>query len=62
MSDRIETDSRVFLKCCPHGQPGTVVRLQRNRAEILWADLDFLGRHQLASLMLAPEKGGTDAA
>jgi hypothetical protein len=58
----IAVGSTVFLKGCPYGQPGTVVRIERNRAVILWPDLDYLARHNPESLMLAPEKGGIDAA
>jgi hypothetical protein len=58
----IAVGSKVFLKGCAYGQPGTVVRIERNRAVILWTDLDYLGRHSLESLMLAPEKDGTDGA
>jgi hypothetical protein len=59
----IAVGSKVFLKGCPFGEPGTVVRLERNRAVILWPKIDYIGRHSPESLMLAPEKGGsTDAA
>lgn len=47
---------RVLLKYCPHGAPGTVVRLERNRAVVLWSDLDYLARHPHESLMESPEK------
>lgn len=34
----------------PYGEPGTVVRIERNRAVVLWLELDYLARHSLASL------------
>jgi hypothetical protein len=49
----IEIGAKVVLKVCPHGQPGTVVRIERNRAVVLWHDLDYLARHQPESLMEA---------
>lgn len=51
----IAIGSRVFLRGCAFGQPGTVVRIERTRAVVLWGDLDFLARHPLASLKEAPE-------
>jgi hypothetical protein len=56
----IGVGTRVLLKHCQHGQPGTVIRMERNRAVVLWHDLDFLSRHQPASLVevaaRSPEK------
>jgi hypothetical protein len=49
----ITVGARVFLKGCPYGQPGRVVRIERNRAKVLWVDLDYLASHPLASLMEA---------
>lgn len=50
----IVVGSKVFLRGCAFGQPGTVVRIERNRAVVLWQDLDYLARHQITSLMEAP--------
>jgi hypothetical protein len=50
---------RVFLRGCPVGQPGTVLRLERGKLAVLWADLgpSYIGRHNPASLMEAePQK------
>jgi hypothetical protein len=60
----IQVGSAVFLKGCRHGQPGRVIRIQRNRVTVLWADVDYLAHHQLASLVLAvlPDEGGTECA
>jgi hypothetical protein len=56
----IGVGARVLLKTCPHGEPGTVVRIERSRAVVLWHDLDYLARHQPASLVevaaQSPEK------
>ncbi len=53
----IAVGSKVFLRGCAYGQPGTVVRIERNRAVVLWADLDYLARHPLVSLIEAePQK------
>jgi hypothetical protein len=49
----LEIGTKVVLKVCPHGQPGTIIRHERNRAVVLWHDLDYLARHQPGSLMEA---------
>lgn len=58
----IRVGSAVFLKGCRHGEPGRVIRIQRNRVTVLWEDLDYLAPHQLASLVrvVLPDEGGTD--
>lgn len=58
----IPVGSKVYLKTCCHGQPGTVIRRERTRLVVLWPDLDYLARHPEASLVLASEKGGSDGA
>jgi hypothetical protein len=53
----IAVGSKVFLRGCAYGQPGTVVRIERSRAVVLWHDLDYLARHNPASLTEAePQK------
>jgi hypothetical protein len=52
----IGVGTRVLLKHCPHGHPGTVVRIERSRAVVLWSDLDYLARHPQGSLMESPQK------
>ena len=53
----IAVGGKVFLRGCAYGQPGTVVRIERSRAVVLWHDLDYLARHDPASLMEAePQK------
>jgi hypothetical protein len=49
----IAVGAKVFLKGCAYGKPGTVVRIERNRAVVLWHDLDYLARHRPESLMAA---------
>lgn len=51
----IEVGAKVVLKVCPYGRPGTVVRIERSRVVVLWHDLDYLARHQPASLTVAAE-------
>lgn len=46
----IAIGSRVYLRGCAYGEPGRVLRIERNRAVILWPDLDYLARHPLSSL------------
>jgi hypothetical protein len=51
----LRVGDRVFLRGCPVGQPGTVLRLERGKLAVLWADLgpSYIGRHNPASLMEA---------
>lgn len=51
MTPEITSGSKVYLRGCPHGEPGTVVKLERGRAVVYWRDLDFLARHKPESLM-----------
>jgi hypothetical protein len=46
----IAVGCKVYLLGCAYGQPGTVVRIERNRAVVLWHDLDYLARHRPESL------------
>jgi hypothetical protein len=46
----IQVGTKVFLHGSPHGEPGTVIRMERGRAVVLWSDLDFIARHRPASL------------
>jgi len=43
----------VYLRGCRVGEPGRVIRLERGRIIVDWADLSVTGRHSPASLMLA---------
>jgi hypothetical protein len=50
---QFEIGTKVVLRVCPHGQPGTILRIERRRVVVLWPDLDYLARHQPESLMEA---------
>jgi hypothetical protein len=45
----------VYLRGAPFGKPGTVLRIERGKLAVLWADLgpSYIGRHRPDSLMLA---------
>jgi hypothetical protein len=45
----------VYLRGCAFGLPGRVLRQERGKLAVLWADLgpSYIGRHSPASLMLA---------
>jgi hypothetical protein len=51
----IEVGSKVYLKGCAFGEPGRVLRIERGKLAILWADLgpSYIGRHRPDSLELA---------
>ncbi|MGB8030268.1 MAG: hypothetical protein WCF30_11445 [Terracidiphilus sp.] len=48
----------VYLRAAAFGRPGRVVRIERSKLAVLWADLgpSYIGRHRPNSLMLA-ERG-----
>jgi hypothetical protein len=52
----IGVGTRVLLKVCCHGEPGTVVRIERNRATVFWHGLDYLAKHHPESLLEALQK------
>jgi hypothetical protein len=43
---------RVYLKGCPFGEPGRVLRMERGRVAVLWPELGptYIGRHRPAAL------------
>lgn len=45
--------SSVYLRSCPHGQPGRVQRMQRGRVVVHWEAWNFTGRYQPSRLMEA---------
>ena len=58
MSDQpaIPIGARVVLRTCPTaGRPGTVLRIERGKLAVLWADIapDYVRLHSAASLRLA---------
>jgi hypothetical protein len=50
-SPQFPVGSRVLLKGCRFGEPGTVLRIQRRKVATLRPDLDYIGRHSPDSLM-----------
>ena len=51
----ISVGSEVFIQACPHGTPGVVVRFERNRIVVWWADLDYLSRHAMETVLVMME-------
>jgi hypothetical protein len=49
--------SRVQLRGSRHGEPGTVLRIERGRVLILWRDLDYIARHRPDSLVEVDRAG-----
>ena len=45
--------TKVFLRGCQYGAPGTVIRQERTRAVVYWHDLDHTSRHRPDSLIEA---------
>ena len=43
----------VYLRGCRVGQPGRVVRIERNKVVVLWPDIDYLARHRPQTLVHA---------
>jgi hypothetical protein len=57
MSDQpaIPIGAKVRLLSCPDsGQPGTVLRIERGKYAVLWADIapDYVSLHRAESLLL----------
>ena len=50
----IPVGSKVFLKACRYGEPGTVIRRERTRLVVLWPDMDYIARHPEQSLEPSP--------
>jgi hypothetical protein len=46
----ISVGSEVYMRACPHGAPGVVLRIERSRWVVWWPNIDFLARHALESL------------
>jgi hypothetical protein len=44
----------VRLKGCNFGPPGRVLRHERRKVVVYWIDLDFISRHDPASLVEVP--------
>lgn len=54
-ADTFPVGCAVFLRGAPYGQPGRVLRIERGKLAVLWADLgpSYIGRHRPESLMEA---------
>ncbi len=48
---------KVFLRACDAGEPGTVIREERGKLTVYWADLDYWSKHQPEALEIAPRNG-----
>jgi hypothetical protein len=46
---------KVRLKACLFGDPGTVLRKERTRLVVYWAELDYIGRHPDMALVIAKD-------
>jgi hypothetical protein len=59
----ITIGSEVLMRSCRAGTPGVVVRYERTRWVVYWADLDYLARHTAESLeeVGLPDAAETDA-
>ena len=47
----IGVGSKVYMRGLRHGEPGTVIRIERGRMVVLWGDMDFIARHPASSLV-----------
>jgi len=50
----------VFLKGCPFGVAGKVLRHERGKVVIYWRDLDHISRHRQITLMRAESETGDE--
>ena len=51
----IMVGDKVFLRACRGaGERGTVIRPERNKLVVHWADMDLWSKHRPESLELAP--------
>ncbi|MGB8481734.1 MAG: hypothetical protein WCE63_23270 [Acidobacteriaceae bacterium] len=53
--------SRVLLKSCPHGEPGTVIGFDRGKILACFRDLDLTGRHTPDRLLLVEGSAAENA-
>jgi hypothetical protein len=50
----IQRGDSVYLRACRGaGEPGTVVRAERGRLVVYWADMDYWSRHRPEALEIA---------
>lgn len=55
----ISPGNKVYLKACHAGEPGTVIRFERGKCTVYWADMDYWSKHRPEALELAPESGSS---
>jgi hypothetical protein len=61
-AEQFAVGAKVYLRAGRNaGEPGTVIRVERGRMVIFWADLDYWSRHRPESLELA-EDAATQAS
>lgn len=53
--------SKVFLRACQVGQPGTVIREHRGKLTVYWPDLDHWSHHRPEALEIAEPVSGAPA-
>ena len=51
MTPEIQGGSKVYLRGCRVGKPGTVIGFHRGRVRVYWHSLDFVSCHRAASLL-----------
>jgi hypothetical protein len=61
MMGEIRARARVYLRFCPHAEPGTVVKLECGRVVVYWRDLDLMAKHR-PEILIAVEPGVSEAA
>lgn len=54
--------SRVYLRACRTGEPGTVIRTERGKLTVYWGDLDFWSRHRPEALEVVATQTGEAAS
>jgi hypothetical protein len=52
-AEQFPIGSRVLLKGCAFVEPGRVLKIEHGKATVWWTDMDFISKHNPASLMLA---------
>jgi hypothetical protein len=56
----IEPGDKVFLRACGAGEPGTVIRQERAKLTVYWADLEYWSKHLPEALEIVARPGITD--
>lgn len=53
LSATFSVGQNVYLRGCRVGMPGRVLKVSRDKATVLWVDLDYLAHHACNSLIAA---------